>query len=231
MLVADGVPAERTVTVHEGIDVEHVLAAPPVNVHEAFWLPHQRAGRRQRRRARAAQGPAPSHRSRAPRRARDARRALRHPRRRRAARASRAAGARAPSREARAAARLPHRRARLHQGLRPVRDELGHRRPRHVAARRDGLLQAIVATRAGGIPEVVEDGVTGCSSPRDHHATGGGDRDAAEGRGAAAADGRGRLRARARAIFTVERMVERPPRFRDAGRTGRVRLAEPSRSG
>ena len=47
-----------TVTVHEGIDVEHVLAAPPVNVHEAFWLPHQRAGRGQRRRAGAAQGPA-----------------------------------------------------------------------------------------------------------------------------------------------------------------------------
>lgn len=40
MLVADGVPAERTVTVHEGIDVDHVAAAPPVNVHEAFWLPH-----------------------------------------------------------------------------------------------------------------------------------------------------------------------------------------------
>jgi glycosyltransferase involved in cell wall biosynthesis len=40
MLVADGVPADRTVTVHEGIDVEHVLAAPAVNVHEAFWLPH-----------------------------------------------------------------------------------------------------------------------------------------------------------------------------------------------
>src|SRR5262245_43170231 len=40
MLVADGVPAERTVTVHEGIDVEHVEAADPVNVHEAFWLPH-----------------------------------------------------------------------------------------------------------------------------------------------------------------------------------------------
>ena len=40
MLVADGVPADRTVTVHEGIDVEHVLAAPPVNVHEAFFLPH-----------------------------------------------------------------------------------------------------------------------------------------------------------------------------------------------
>jgi len=40
MLVADGVPTDRTVTVHEGIDVEHVLAAPPVNVHEAFFLPH-----------------------------------------------------------------------------------------------------------------------------------------------------------------------------------------------
>jgi glycosyltransferase involved in cell wall biosynthesis len=40
MLVADGVPPERTVTVHEGIDVEHVAAAPPVNVHEEFWLPH-----------------------------------------------------------------------------------------------------------------------------------------------------------------------------------------------
>jgi glycosyltransferase involved in cell wall biosynthesis len=40
MLIGDGVPPERVVTVHEGIDVEHVLAAPPVNVHEAFWLPH-----------------------------------------------------------------------------------------------------------------------------------------------------------------------------------------------
>jgi glycosyltransferase involved in cell wall biosynthesis len=40
MLVADGVPADRTVTVHEGIDVEPVLAAPAVNVHEAFFLPH-----------------------------------------------------------------------------------------------------------------------------------------------------------------------------------------------
>lgn len=40
MLVADGVPGERTVTVHEGVDVEHVLAAAAVNVHEAFKLPH-----------------------------------------------------------------------------------------------------------------------------------------------------------------------------------------------
>jgi glycosyltransferase involved in cell wall biosynthesis len=41
MLIADGVPPERTLTVHEGIDVEHVQAAPPVNLHETFWLPHQ----------------------------------------------------------------------------------------------------------------------------------------------------------------------------------------------
>jgi glycosyltransferase involved in cell wall biosynthesis len=40
ILIADGMPAERTVTVHEGIDVDHVLAAPPVNIHETFWLPH-----------------------------------------------------------------------------------------------------------------------------------------------------------------------------------------------
>ena len=39
MLLADGVPATRVATVHEGIDIDHVLAAPPVNVHEAFWLP------------------------------------------------------------------------------------------------------------------------------------------------------------------------------------------------
>jgi L-malate glycosyltransferase len=40
ILLADGVPAERVVTVHEGIDLEHVEAAPAVNVHEALWLPH-----------------------------------------------------------------------------------------------------------------------------------------------------------------------------------------------
>ena len=41
MLLADGVPEEKALTVHEGIDVEHVAAAPTVNIHEAFWLPHQ----------------------------------------------------------------------------------------------------------------------------------------------------------------------------------------------
>jgi len=40
MLVADGVPADRTVTVHEGIDIDHVVAAPPVSLHETLWLPH-----------------------------------------------------------------------------------------------------------------------------------------------------------------------------------------------
>src|SRR5438270_5860496 len=40
MLLADGVPSERAVTVHEGVDADHIAAAPPVNVHETFWLPH-----------------------------------------------------------------------------------------------------------------------------------------------------------------------------------------------
>ena len=41
MLVADGIPPHRVVTVHEGIDVEHVQAAPAVNVHEVCFLPHR----------------------------------------------------------------------------------------------------------------------------------------------------------------------------------------------
>jgi glycosyltransferase involved in cell wall biosynthesis len=40
MLLADGVPAARAVTVHEGVDIHHILAAPAVNLHEALWLPH-----------------------------------------------------------------------------------------------------------------------------------------------------------------------------------------------
>ncbi len=39
LLLADSVPPSRVVTVHEGIDLDHVNAAPPVNVHEAFFLP------------------------------------------------------------------------------------------------------------------------------------------------------------------------------------------------
>lgn len=41
MLVADGIPEERTVTVHEGIDLERVAAAPAARLHEELWLPHQ----------------------------------------------------------------------------------------------------------------------------------------------------------------------------------------------
>ena len=40
MLVADGVPAVRAVTVHEGIDLGHVEAAPPADLHADLWLPH-----------------------------------------------------------------------------------------------------------------------------------------------------------------------------------------------
>jgi L-malate glycosyltransferase len=39
MLVEDGLPKDRTFTVHEGIDVEHVAGAPPANVRAEFWLP------------------------------------------------------------------------------------------------------------------------------------------------------------------------------------------------
>jgi L-malate glycosyltransferase len=40
MLVADGVAPLRVVTVHEGIDLEHVAAAPVAPLHEELWLPH-----------------------------------------------------------------------------------------------------------------------------------------------------------------------------------------------
>jgi glycosyltransferase involved in cell wall biosynthesis len=40
LLIGDGIPATKVVTVHEGIDLDHVKAAPVVNVHEEFWLPH-----------------------------------------------------------------------------------------------------------------------------------------------------------------------------------------------
>src|SRR5262245_19465608 len=40
MLLSDGVPSDRVVIVHEGIDIDHVDATPLVNIHEAFFLPH-----------------------------------------------------------------------------------------------------------------------------------------------------------------------------------------------
>src|SRR6476619_1051009 len=39
MLIADGVPPARTVVVNEGIDLERVEAAPPAKLHEELWLP------------------------------------------------------------------------------------------------------------------------------------------------------------------------------------------------
>jgi glycosyltransferase involved in cell wall biosynthesis len=41
MVVADGVPPARVVVVHEGIDLGRVEAAPAARLHEELWLPHQ----------------------------------------------------------------------------------------------------------------------------------------------------------------------------------------------
>ncbi|MDQ3069992.1 MAG: glycosyltransferase [Acidobacteriota bacterium] len=39
-LIADGIPARLTMTVHDGIDVTHVDAAPPIDLGAEYWLPH-----------------------------------------------------------------------------------------------------------------------------------------------------------------------------------------------
>ncbi|MEX2271769.1 MAG: glycosyltransferase [Vicinamibacterales bacterium] len=39
-LIADGIPARLTTTVHDGIDITHVDAAQPVDLHAELWLPH-----------------------------------------------------------------------------------------------------------------------------------------------------------------------------------------------
>ncbi len=39
MLVGDGIAAERTTTVHDGVDLEHVAAAPRLDAHAELWLP------------------------------------------------------------------------------------------------------------------------------------------------------------------------------------------------
>ena len=39
MLIGDGVPAERTTTVHDGCDLERVSTAPPLDVHQELSLP------------------------------------------------------------------------------------------------------------------------------------------------------------------------------------------------
>ncbi len=39
MLIEDGIPPASVVTVHDGIDIERVTAAEPLNVREEFWFP------------------------------------------------------------------------------------------------------------------------------------------------------------------------------------------------
>jgi glycosyltransferase involved in cell wall biosynthesis len=41
ILQADGVPAERIVTIHEGIDVDRIVRIPAASVHAELWLPSQ----------------------------------------------------------------------------------------------------------------------------------------------------------------------------------------------
>lgn len=40
ILAGDGIEPERIVTVHEGVNLQHVADAPPQSIHETFWLPH-----------------------------------------------------------------------------------------------------------------------------------------------------------------------------------------------
>jgi glycosyltransferase involved in cell wall biosynthesis len=39
MVIGDGVPPERTTTVHDGCDLERVAAAPPLDAHRELWMP------------------------------------------------------------------------------------------------------------------------------------------------------------------------------------------------
>jgi glycosyltransferase involved in cell wall biosynthesis len=38
-LIADGIPRQKTTVVHEGVDVERIVHLPAANVHAAFYLP------------------------------------------------------------------------------------------------------------------------------------------------------------------------------------------------
>ena len=172
MLVADGVPPSRTVTVHEGIDLGHVDGGAAGRAARGALAAAPRADRRQRRRAGAAQGSAPPGRGRGARGPAGARRALRHRRRRRAAR-----DARAPDQ-----ASTTSRSTCFLAGFRP--DVLSLHKAFDIFVMSSvteglgtSLLDAmacgkpIVATTAGGMPEVVEDGETGLLvPPRDHDA-------------------------------------------------------------
>jgi glycosyltransferase involved in cell wall biosynthesis len=39
LLLEDGIPADRATTVHEGIDVDRVVATEPLDVREEYWFP------------------------------------------------------------------------------------------------------------------------------------------------------------------------------------------------
>ena len=39
ILAGDGIDAAKTVTVYEGIDIERIQSEPPVNIHAELWLP------------------------------------------------------------------------------------------------------------------------------------------------------------------------------------------------
>ncbi len=40
ILVRDGIPADRIVVVHDGIDVQRITGIPAQNLHQELWLPH-----------------------------------------------------------------------------------------------------------------------------------------------------------------------------------------------
>ena len=149
MLIGDGIDADRVVTVYEGIDLHRVQVEPAANIHAEFWLPTHAPIVGAVARADAGEGAQVPHRRGSAGRARSARRAVRHSRRRRAAAGARASDQGAASREARRAARIPRRHSVVHQELRRVRHELALRRARHVAARRDGAVEADRRERHG----------------------------------------------------------------------------------
>lgn len=39
MLLEDGIPPDRAVTVHEGVDIQRIVEAEPLNVREEYWFP------------------------------------------------------------------------------------------------------------------------------------------------------------------------------------------------
>ena len=124
-------PRDRIDVVHDGVNVGVIDKQPPVDAHATFWLPHGAPLVGNVAALGAAQGPEASDRRRRARRPRSPRRALPHRRRGRAARAARAAD-QGPRRSSvtSSSTGFRQRRARPDEVVRPVRDELGHRRAR-----------------------------------------------------------------------------------------------------